>query len=211
MSPTADGWGGHDPPLTADEAGQLAMMQIVLVGIGAGAAAALLFASVASGSILATLLFYLAPLPILIAALGWSHLGGPGRRAAAPRPASALSLGFYFFLAFLIGVGAAGVVARLSRAARRGRSRPTARRRHRMVSGRPAGVVGRDHRHAGDRRRRAQFRHRQGNLPGRPAQRVRARAQGSRRRRRPFPAAPTPERVIDILVVGAAAGRRGAR
>ena len=49
------------------------MMQIVLVGIGAGAAAALLFASVASGSMLATLLFYLAPLPILIAALGWSH------------------------------------------------------------------------------------------------------------------------------------------
>ena len=48
------------------------MLQIVLVGLGAGAAAALLFASIASGSILATLLFYLAPLPILIAALGWS-------------------------------------------------------------------------------------------------------------------------------------------
>ena len=40
-----------DPPLTADEAGQLAMMQIVLIGLGAGAAAALLFASVASGSL----------------------------------------------------------------------------------------------------------------------------------------------------------------
>ena len=40
-----------DPSLTAEEAGQLAMMQIVLIGLGAGAAAALLFASVASGSI----------------------------------------------------------------------------------------------------------------------------------------------------------------
>ena len=28
-----------DPPLTADEAGQLAMLQMILVGVGAGAAA----------------------------------------------------------------------------------------------------------------------------------------------------------------------------
>ncbi len=61
-------------PLTADEAGQLAMVQILLVAVGAGAASALLFASVATGSLLATLLFYLASLPILIAAMGWSHL-----------------------------------------------------------------------------------------------------------------------------------------
>ena len=52
------------------------MLQIVFIGIGTGVAAALLFASVASGSILATLLFYLAPLPILIAGLGWSHWAG---------------------------------------------------------------------------------------------------------------------------------------
>ena len=49
------------------------MMQVTLIGIGAGAATALLFASVASGSALSVLLFYLAPLPILIAAMGWSH------------------------------------------------------------------------------------------------------------------------------------------
>jgi hypothetical protein len=64
------------PSLTADEAGQLKMMQVVLVGLGAGAAAALLLASVVSGSIAAIFLFYLAPLPILIAALGWSHIAG---------------------------------------------------------------------------------------------------------------------------------------
>jgi Predicted membrane protein (DUF2232) len=80
------------------------MLQIVLVGLGAGAAAALLFASVASGSLLATLLFYLASLPILIAALGWSHWAGliAGLTAAAGLGAT---LGFYFFSAFLVGVG----------------------------------------------------------------------------------------------------------
>jgi Predicted membrane protein (DUF2232) len=80
------------------------MVQIVLIGIGAGAAAALLFASIASGSIVATLLFYLAPLPILIAALGWSHWAA---LVAALSAATALAavLGAYFFAAFLIAVG----------------------------------------------------------------------------------------------------------
>jgi hypothetical protein len=49
------------------------MIQIGLIGISAGCAAALLFASVTSGSLLSVLLFYLAPLPMLIAGLGWSH------------------------------------------------------------------------------------------------------------------------------------------
>ena len=49
------------------------MMQFGLIGIGAGAAAALLFASVTSGAWLSIPLFYLAPLPIMIAGLGWSH------------------------------------------------------------------------------------------------------------------------------------------
>ncbi len=61
-------------------AGQLVMAQIVLVGLGAGAAAALLFASVTSGALVSIFLFYLAPLPILIAALGWSHWSGLHRR-----------------------------------------------------------------------------------------------------------------------------------
>lgn len=79
------------------------MMQIVFIGLGAGAAAALLFASVASGSTLAMLLFHLAPLPILIAALGWSHWAGliAGFSAAAGLGAM---LGFYFFSVFLIGI-----------------------------------------------------------------------------------------------------------
>ncbi|AMN42929.1 DUF2232 domain-containing protein [Rhodoplanes sp. Z2-YC6860] len=80
------------------------MAQIFLIGIGAGAAAALLFASVASGSPLAVVLFYLAPLPILIAALGWSHFA-----ALVAAIAAAASLAAVFnvtlFIAFLIGIG----------------------------------------------------------------------------------------------------------
>ncbi len=46
------------------------------LGIGAGLVSALLFASVGAGALPAVLLMYLAPLPILIVALGWHHLVG---------------------------------------------------------------------------------------------------------------------------------------
>jgi hypothetical protein len=80
------------------------MVQIFLIGLAAGAATALLFASVASGSLISILLFYLAPLPILIAAIGWSHVAG---LVAALVAAGALAVAFggLFFLAFLIGIG----------------------------------------------------------------------------------------------------------
>ncbi|HEX4553837.1 MAG TPA: DUF2232 domain-containing protein [Xanthobacteraceae bacterium] len=79
-------------------------LQIGLIGVGAGAASALLFASVLSGSFLSVVLFYLAPLPILIAAIGWSHWAG---LAAALAAALGLTLPFggFFFPAFLISVG----------------------------------------------------------------------------------------------------------
>jgi hypothetical protein len=80
------------------------MTQIVLIGLGTGAASALLFASVASGSPISILLFYLAPLPILIAALGWSHWAALVAAVAAAA-GLAVALGGYFFFAFLIGVG----------------------------------------------------------------------------------------------------------
>lgn len=79
-------------------------MTQILVGIGAGAAAALLFASVASGSIFSIPLFYLAPLPILIAALGWSHWSGLIAAIAASASLGAI-FGWYFFAAFSVGVG----------------------------------------------------------------------------------------------------------
>ena len=75
-----------------------------LIGIGAGAAAALLFASVLSGSLLSVFLFYLAPLPIMIAALGWSHWAGL-LAALAAALGLAVVFGTFFFPAFLIGIG----------------------------------------------------------------------------------------------------------
>ena len=80
------------------------MMQIGLIGISAGAAAALLFASVTSGTLFSIPLFYLAPLPIMIAGLGWSHWSAlVGAVAAAA--ALGLFFGGTFLLAFLAGAG----------------------------------------------------------------------------------------------------------
>lgn len=77
------------------------MMQIAIIGIGAGAAAALLFASVTSGSWLSIPLFYLAPLPIMIAGLGWSHWA-----AMTAALAGALGLGAVFGTVFLLAFAA---------------------------------------------------------------------------------------------------------
>ena len=78
------------------------MKQTAIIGIGAGAAAALLFASVTSGSWLSIPLFYLAPLPILIAGLGWSHWA-----AMTAALAGALGLGAVFGTVFLLAFSAA--------------------------------------------------------------------------------------------------------
>jgi len=86
------------------------MAQIVIIGIGAGLAAALLvaapLASLLSGASLglAVLLGSIAPLPILIAAIGWSHWAGL-IAAGVGAAALALALSGVLFLPFLIGVG----------------------------------------------------------------------------------------------------------
>lgn len=77
------------------------MIRIAIIGIGAGAAAALLFASVTSGSWLSIPLFYLAPLPIMIAGLGWSHWA-----AMTAALAGALGLGAVFGTVFLLAFAA---------------------------------------------------------------------------------------------------------
>jgi hypothetical protein len=94
------------------------MIQIVLVGLGAGAAAALLFASVVSGSLAAVFLFYLAPLPIMIAALGWSHIAGLIAAASATAAVAVLS-GVFFVAVPVIAFGAwwLGYLALLARPA----------------------------------------------------------------------------------------------
>jgi Predicted membrane protein (DUF2232) len=56
------------------------MIVIVAIAIAAGAASALMFASIISGALISLLLLYLAPLPLMVAALGWgpraSAIGG---------------------------------------------------------------------------------------------------------------------------------------
>ena len=83
------------------------MLQLVLLGTGAGATAALLFASLASGSMIAIILCFLAPLPILLAALGWNHWAAliAGLVGAASITAT---FGIFTGLAFIAGVGFPG-------------------------------------------------------------------------------------------------------
>lgn len=80
------------------------MLHNTLIGLGGGAAGALLFASVSSGSWLSVLLFYLAPLPMMIAGIGWSHWAA---MAGALVGAFTLGAAFssMFFFAFLAVAG----------------------------------------------------------------------------------------------------------
>ncbi|MCW5693372.1 MAG: DUF2232 domain-containing protein [Pseudolabrys sp.] len=83
------------------------MLQFGFIGLGSGAAAALLFASVTSGTALSIPLAYLAPLPIMIAALGWSHwvaLAG----ALIGAFAIWMFFGTLFSVGFLAGIGLPG-------------------------------------------------------------------------------------------------------
>src|SRR5215470_5730585 len=85
------------------------MTRILLIGMGAGAAGALLFASVTSGLALSVILFYLTPLPIMIVALGWSHWAGLIAAVTAAAMLAAVlggALGIFFFATFLTSIGA---------------------------------------------------------------------------------------------------------
>src|SRR3954452_12000323 len=77
-------------------AGQL-MIAIVLIAIAAGCASALMFASIVSGALISLALFYLAPLPLMVAALGWGPLS-----ATIGGIAAALGLGGIFCLSYCI-------------------------------------------------------------------------------------------------------------
>ena len=81
------------------------MTQVMLIGVGAGAAAALLFGSVTSGNGFSIILFYLAPLPIMIVALGWSHWAGLTAAVAAAVMLGAV-FGILFFATFFVSSGA---------------------------------------------------------------------------------------------------------
>jgi len=73
------------------------MMTTALIALAAGSASALMFASTLSGALISLLLFYLAPLPLMVAALGWGPLS-----ATIGGIAAAISLGAIFGLPYCI-------------------------------------------------------------------------------------------------------------
>ena len=73
------------------------MIAVVLIALAAGCASALMFASIVSGALISLLLFYLAPLPLMVAALGWGPLG-----ATIGGIAAAIGLGAIFGLPYCI-------------------------------------------------------------------------------------------------------------
>lgn len=73
------------------------MMAFGLIALIAGAASALMFASIVSGALISLVLFYLAPLPLMVAAIGWGPLC-----ASLGGIAAAIGLGALFGLPYCI-------------------------------------------------------------------------------------------------------------
>lgn len=80
------------------------MMAFALIALIAGAASALMFASIISGALISLVLFYLAPLPLMVAAIGWGPLC-----ASLGGIAAAIGLGALFGLPY--GIAFAVTVA----------------------------------------------------------------------------------------------------
>src|ERR1035438_2674244 len=83
-------------------AGQL-MIAILLIAIAAGCASAFMFASIVSGALISLLLFYLAPLPLMVAALGWGPLSATIGGIAAATVLGAI-FGLPYCIAFVVSV-----------------------------------------------------------------------------------------------------------
>jgi hypothetical protein len=73
------------------------MMAFALIALIAGAASALMFASIVSGALISLVLFYLAPLPLMVASIGWGPLC-----ASFGGIAAAIGLGALFGLPYCI-------------------------------------------------------------------------------------------------------------
>ncbi|WP_454915436.1 DUF2232 domain-containing protein [Xanthobacter sediminis] len=80
------------------------MGPILLIAIAAAAASALLAAGVAAGSVLAVPLFYLAPLPVMIAGLAFSPIAA-GLAVVFASIGLGVMFGGTFLLAYAVGMG----------------------------------------------------------------------------------------------------------
>lgn len=79
------------------------MMTTVLIALAAGCASALMFASIISGALISLVLFYLAPLPLMVAALGWGPLSATIGGIAAASGLGAI-FGLPYCIAFVLTV-----------------------------------------------------------------------------------------------------------
>jgi hypothetical protein len=73
------------------------MIALLPIALAAGCASALMFASIISGALISVLLFYLAPLPLMVAAMVWGPLS-----ATVGGIAAAVGLGAIFGLPYCI-------------------------------------------------------------------------------------------------------------
>src|SRR3981081_4545856 len=79
------------------------MRTTILIALAAGCASALMFASTISGALISLVLFYLAPLPLMVAALGWGPLSATIGGIAAASGLGAL-FGLTYCIAFVLTV-----------------------------------------------------------------------------------------------------------
>jgi hypothetical protein len=79
------------------------MITTVLIALAAGCASALMFASIISGALISLMLFYLAPLPLMVAALGWGPLSATIGGIAAASGLGAI-FGLPYCVAFVLTV-----------------------------------------------------------------------------------------------------------
>ncbi|MGO8909706.1 MAG: hypothetical protein ACLQDM_10350 [Bradyrhizobium sp.] len=79
------------------------MIATVLIAMAAGCASALMFASIISGALISLLLFYLAPLPLMVAALGWGPLSATLGGIAAASVLGAV-FGLPYCIAFAVAI-----------------------------------------------------------------------------------------------------------
>jgi hypothetical protein len=79
------------------------MIAILLIALAAGCASALMFASIISGMLISLLLFYLAPLPLMVAGLAWGPLCATIGGIAAAAGLAAI-LGLPYGIGFVIMV-----------------------------------------------------------------------------------------------------------
>ena len=77
------------------------MIATISIALAAGFASALMFASITSGALISLLLFYLAPLPLMVAALGWGALSATIGGIAAATVLGAI-FGLPYCVAFVV-------------------------------------------------------------------------------------------------------------